>query len=122
NSSFISFFLKMPVNGFPSFFLDKFFFLTNFLFNSRSTFPVYELGEIIGLVFHGVWGKEFLLASWPQAASISLPLLLRSLALTLFFSRCFINWFTTDSSGFANSAFEIGLYSMIFTRSAGTWR
>src|SRR5712672_1227682 len=107
----------MFLNALLAFLLHQFFFLTDFLFYRTGTLAINKFGEIICFTFHGSWGEAFLFASCPQAASISFPRLLRSLALTLFFSRCFMKIFVTDSSGLANMALAIGLYSIIFTRS-----
>src|ERR1700693_96866 len=90
NGTLISFLFKMAVNCFSSFFFYNFFFLSDLFFYSTGPFAVKEFTEIICFAFHGIWGEAFLLASCPQAASISFPRLLRSLALTLFFSRCFM--------------------------------
>src|ERR1035438_10695913 len=106
----------MPFNAFLSLFLYQFFFLSDFFLYCTGTFAINELREIICFAFHGSWGEAFLLASCPQAASISFPRLRRSLALTLFFSKCFMKIFVTDSSGLANTALGIGLYSIMFTR------
>ena len=61
-----------------------------------------------------------LFASCPQAASMSFPLLLRRRAFTRCLPRYSIKACTFSSSGFSNLANSIGLYSIMFTRSAGT--
>lgn len=63
-----------------------------------------------------------LLASCPQAASISFPRLRRRRAFTRFLPRYSMKASATSSSGFWKRALEMGLYSIMFTRSAGTCR
>ena len=67
-------------------------------------------------------GAQFLFANCPQAASISFPRLRRRRALTLCLARYSMNPVILCSVGFSKLAKSIGLYSIIFTRSAGTCR
>src|SRR5690606_39091394 len=56
-----------------------------------------------------------LMASWPQAASISSPRLRRTLVTICWLRRYSANCSILSASAFTKSANPIGLYSMIFT-------